>query len=148
MSKVYQYDASGYYAGIIEDYGGPLPNNATRTKAVVQDGFIPQWNGKEWLQVENHKGEQGYIAGEPHTIKEYGPYPEGWSSNEPEPTPPTQAEQIAAIQAPFIEEQKSIKGDFVTARIESDDTWEADLQAEYQKSQDEMAAATAELLGA
>lgn len=84
MSKAYQYDADGYYAGDVECQG-LLPNNATDTAPARQDGYIPRWNGTTWEQTENHTGEEGYVNGTPHTIKEYGPYPQGWSINPPLP---------------------------------------------------------------
>lgn len=86
MAKVYQYMADGYFAGEVEDYG-LMPNNSTRTAPEEQEGFIPRWNGEAWEQVENHKGKEGYVNGEPHTVKNYGPLPEGWSDTPPEPTP-------------------------------------------------------------
>lgn len=91
MAKCYQYNAEGYYAGEAEDYG-LLPNNATRTAPVLKEGFVPRWTGKKWEQVENHKGKNGYVNGQPNEIKEYGPLPEGWSD-----TPPLPA--LAEVQA-------------------------------------------------
>lgn len=84
MARAYQYDMRGYYAGEIEDFGGPLPNNATRAAPDRQAGHIPRWNGSAWEQVENHRGEAGWLDGKPHTIGDYGPYPGGWSATEPE----------------------------------------------------------------
>lgn len=103
MALAYQYDADGYYAGPAEDYG-LLPNNATYTSPREREGHIPRWNGEAWVQVENHKGEQGWLNDEPHTIKEYGPLPAGWSATAPEKSAAEkQAELIdsfmAAIQA-------------------------------------------------
>ena len=111
MAKAYQYDASGFYAGEIDDYGGPLPNNATRTVPQEQDGHIPRWTGEAWEQVENHKGEQGYVEGTPFEIKEYGPYPGGWSATPPEPTPEENARaRMAEIDAEIRElEQKALR---------------------------------------
>lgn len=83
MATAYQYDMNGYYAGKIEDHG-LLPNNATSTMPEQQEGYIPRWNGTAWEQVENHKGEEGWLDGKPHKIEEYGPYPDGWSATEPE----------------------------------------------------------------
>lgn len=97
--KAYQYDASGYFAGEVEDYGGPLPNNATRSAPQEQDGYIPRWNGAAWEQVEDHKGEEGYVNGQPHTIKNYGPLPEGWSQTPPQPS---QAERDAIRRAEIL----------------------------------------------
>ena len=85
MDKVYQYIADGYYAGEAEDYG-ILPNNATRTAPTLKKGFIPCWDGKKWGQVEDHKGESGYVNGVHTEIKDYGPLPEGWSTEPPEQT--------------------------------------------------------------
>ena len=85
MDKAYQYTADGYYAGEIDDYG-LLPNNATRTPPALKEGFVPRWTGKEWEQVEDHKGKSGYVNGMPTEIKEYGPLPEGWSDTPPAPT--------------------------------------------------------------
>lgn len=98
----YQYDADGYYAEPIEDFG-LLPNNSTYVKPVLLAGFIPKWNGKEWQQVENHKDEDGYLNGQPYRIKDYGPYPDGFSLTPQEPPKPTleelKANGIARIDA-------------------------------------------------
>lgn len=100
MAKAYQYDASGYFVGEVEDYGGPLPNNSTRTVPEVRNGYIPHWMGTAWEQVENHKGREGYMDGKPFTIKTYGPLPDGWSDTPPEPTlDEAKAAKIAAIDA-------------------------------------------------
>ena len=82
MVKCYQYTADGYYAGEVDDYG-ILPNNATRTAPTLKKGFVPRWMGEKWEQVEDHKGKSGYVNGQPHEVKEYGPLPEGWSDTPP-----------------------------------------------------------------
>ncbi len=82
----YCFTRDGYYAGMDSDYGQPLPCNGTYDKPEIEEGFVPRWNGEAWEQVENHKGESGYINGQPHEIKEYGPYPDGWSATPPPPT--------------------------------------------------------------
>lgn len=99
MAKAYQYDASGYFVGEVDDYG-LLPNNATHTPPDLKDGSIPRWNGTAWEQVEDHKGKEGFVDGKPYTIKEYGPLPEGWSDTPPPPTlDEAKAAKIAAIDA-------------------------------------------------
>lgn len=80
----YQYDDKGYYAGKIEDYG-LLPNNSTHSVPPEATGYIARWNGVAWEMAENHKNEQGYVNGKPFTIRDYGPYPEGFSLEPPEP---------------------------------------------------------------
>ena len=51
MAKIYQYYASGEYAGEGDDYGtGILPNNAT-TQAPPSGPWgrqWPRWTGTEW----------------------------------------------------------------------------------------------------
>ena len=89
MSIVYQYDANAYFVAQCDDYGGSLPHNCTAVKPVLQEGFIPHWTGglgSAWQQVENHKGQEGYLNGEPYTIKDYGPLPEGFSTSKPLPS--------------------------------------------------------------
>ena len=88
MAKAYQYTADGYFAGEVEDYG-LLPNNATYTVPTLKKGFVPRWTGEKWGQVEDHKGKSGYVNGQQHEIKEYGPLPDGWSDT---PSPPTHEE--------------------------------------------------------
>lgn len=95
MTKAYQYTADGYYAGEVDDYG-ILPNNATYTAPTLKKGFVPCWDGKKWGQVEDHKGESGYVNGQPHTINEYGPLPDGWSET---PPPPTTEELFARLRS-------------------------------------------------
>ena len=85
MPKYYQYTADGYFAGEVDDYG-ILPNNATHMTPTVVEGFVSRWTGKNWEQVEDHKGKSGYVNGGPYEIKEYGPLPEGWSETPPPPT--------------------------------------------------------------
>ena len=82
MAIAYQYNASGYYVGPIEDYG-LLPSNATYTAPTENAGYVPHWTGSAWELVEDHKGKSGYVNGQPHTINEYGPLPDGWSDTPP-----------------------------------------------------------------
>lgn len=85
MATAYQYTAGGYYAGQIEDYG-LLPSNATHVAPPTEKGFVFRWDGKKWIKIEDHKGRQGFVAGQPYTVEEYGPLPEGWSETPPQPT--------------------------------------------------------------
>ena len=98
MAKAYQYTADGYYAGEAESYG-LLPNNATHSAPQVREGFIPRWTGGAWEQVENHKGKAGYLHGEPHTIANFGPLPEGFSDTPPLHIPELPEVHAATVQA-------------------------------------------------
>ena len=95
MTKYYQYTSDGYFAGEVEDYG-LLPNNATHMAPTVVEGKVPRWTGKNWKQVEDHKGKNGYVNGQHHTTKEYGPLPEGWSET---PPPPTTEELFTSLRS-------------------------------------------------
>lgn len=86
MAIAYQYTSDGIYAETIEDYG-LLPSNATHTKPPEPlPGHVLRWTGEDWEQIEDHKGRQGYVNGQPYTITDYGPLPEGWSDTPPPPT--------------------------------------------------------------
>ena len=62
-------------------------SNAVRgdAKPTAPEGFHPGWDSekKEWVHLEDHIGKQGYVNDEPHTIKEYGPEPDGWGDTPP-----------------------------------------------------------------
>lgn len=134
MSLAYQYDLKGYYAGPIESYG-LLPNNATFTAPTEEEGYIPRWNGKAWEQVEDHKGESGWINGEPHKIEAYGPYPEGWSATPPEPTQEEKnAARIAEIKAELVqldnESVRALRAILNEKGTDADKTKLAELEAQ------------------
>jgi hypothetical protein len=63
------------------------PAGATRSKPVKKAGHWPCWNGTAWMDVEDHRGDEGFVNGQPTKIESLGPYPEGWSATRPEPTP-------------------------------------------------------------
>lgn len=100
IQTVYQYDKDGFYLGEAQAFNGLMPNNSTAAQPALQEGFIPQWTGKEWMQVEDHKRLEGWLDGEPYTIKDYGPLPKGFSTEPPEPTlEEKQAAIVGAVQA-------------------------------------------------
>lgn len=91
MSLWPQHDAEGYYIGKSDDYGsGTQPNNTASMDdwPEIIPGFIPRKkaDGPGWDQVEDHKDKEGYVDGQPFTVKDYGPLPDGWSDTPPEPT--------------------------------------------------------------
>lgn len=171
MTIAYQYDASGYFAGEVDDYG-LLPNNATYTRSPsIQAGKWPCWTGKAWKQVEDHRERKSYpelvarygeqypqkateywLPEDTHetparTMKEVGALPKGALLECPAKPEPTAFEKIAEAQAPFLEQQTLAKSDFITARIEGDAELEAEAQADYQVSVDAMKLATSEVTG-
>lgn len=85
MAIAYQHDAMGYFVREEEDYGFP-PNNSTAVKPELKAGYIPKWTGSYWVQEETHKGEEGWLNGQPYTIDKHGPYPAGFTLEKPAPT--------------------------------------------------------------
>ena len=80
--------------------GSLAPSNATRTAPpLVQPGKWPAWTGTAWGWIEDHRGESGYVNGQPIEIKDFGPYPEGWSATPPPPTAEElKAQEVAKLQ--------------------------------------------------
>lgn len=133
MSIAYQYDINGFYAGAAEDYG-LLPNNAVHTAPELREGFIPRWTGTAWEQVENHKGEEGYVNGQYTIIREYGPLPEGWSDTPPPPSPEEQArERVACIKAELqtldADSSRAMRAMLAGTATEEDQTRLAELES-------------------
>lgn len=64
------------------------PRNAVRSEAPepgLVPGFCPCRDGKKWKQIEDHRGEEGFVGENPIRIEELGPYPDGWTKDHPEP---------------------------------------------------------------
>ena len=108
VAKVYQFYASGEYAGESDDYGsGVLPNNSTRTAPPVGPWGRrwPRWTGTDWELVPDHrerstplypadlaqKATDYWVPAEgddwqsqPRQMKEIGPLPDGAVTERPE----------------------------------------------------------------
>ena len=68
--------------------GTTPPANALRgKKPTAKAGYHPGEKNGKWIEIEDHRGEKGYLDGQPHTISDFGPYPNGWSKQAPDPTP-------------------------------------------------------------
>ena len=73
-----------------------LPADATTLQPPAQrEGFARVLNlaGDSWEYIEDHLGKEGFIEGQPHTVRDLGPLPAGWSDTAPEPTPEQQTAQ-------------------------------------------------------
>lgn len=98
MLTIYTFDDTKEYKGVSVTVLDPeetkrqgkevwlMPPNATTVKPEIKQGYAPVWNGKAWKQVEDHRGEKGWLNSEPVEIKELGPLPDGFSTEKPEPT--------------------------------------------------------------
>ena len=64
-----------------------LPADATTLQPPASlAGFARVLNlaGDVWEHVEDHRGKAGYVEGQPHTVRDLGPLPAGWSDTAPE----------------------------------------------------------------
>jgi len=80
-----------------------LPADATTLQPPASlAGFARVLNlaGDVWEHVEDHRGKAGYVEGQPHTMRDLGPLPAGWSTTAPEvPLADAKAAKRAAIAA-------------------------------------------------
>ena len=99
--NVYSYDSqTGEYLGETTAHESPrelgkylIPANATETAPPkTGEHETAMWDGKAWQVVEDWRGRDGYINGEPTTIEALGPLPAGWSDTPPEPSEKEKAE--------------------------------------------------------
>lgn len=100
------------YTHSLEAMPGTIaPANALRgEKPTAKPGFWPGEKGGKWVDIEDHRGEEGYVNGEAFTIRDFGPYPDGWSTEEPEPT---EAEKNAARRMEILSRLIAIDADSV-----------------------------------
>lgn len=105
--KVYQYYASGRYAGEGDTHGGPLPNNSTCKPAPDRPWKCqwPRWTGTDWELVSDHRERSAALyppelvqkatdywlpaegddwQSQPRRMKDIGPLPEGAVTVRPE----------------------------------------------------------------
>lgn len=77
--------------------GTTPPDNALRkAPPPKRSGFHPGERNGEWVEIEDHREKNGFVNGQPYTIKEYGPLPDGWSESLP---PPTEEELFTYLRA-------------------------------------------------
>jgi hypothetical protein len=92
------------YAGSsLANPGSLPPANASRTAPNESEGFWPVWNGSGWELMEDHRGEKGWLSGQEFEIKDLGPLPEGWSWEQPPPSPEElKAQALARLQGLLV----------------------------------------------
>ena len=80
-----------------------LPADATTLQPPASlAGFARVLNlaGDVWEHVEDHRGKAGFVEGQPHTVRDLGPLPAGWSDTAPEvPLTDTKATKLYEIAA-------------------------------------------------
>ena len=82
--QAYHYNHLRFYDGTIGRQIDPeasamtgnniylMPANSTDVKPVIQDGYMPRWDGSEWEQYANDKTVYGYTSNNDGTINYYG----------------------------------------------------------------------------
>lgn len=82
--QAYHYNHLRFYDGTISRQIDPeasaitghnvylMPANSVDVKPVIQEGYIPRWNGSEWEQYANDKTVYGYTSNDDGTINYYG----------------------------------------------------------------------------
>lgn len=70
--------------------GTLAPANALRgDKPTASEGYWPGESSGSWIDIEDHRGTQGWLNKGPYTIRDFGPLPDGFTTTEPEPDPVT-----------------------------------------------------------
>lgn len=88
------------------------PANALRgDKPTAKDGFWPCAQEGGWVNMEDHRGRQGWVDGEPVSITVLGPLPGRWREESPEKTDTEKAvERKAKIESALSDiDQQSIR---------------------------------------
>ena len=101
MPTIHTYDTSTREYLKTLDWTPPnewvaLPADATTIQPPAQrEGFTIVLNlaGDAWEHIEDHRGKAGFVEGQPHTVRDLGPLPAGWSDTAPEPAPEQQTVQ-------------------------------------------------------
>ena len=104
MPTIHAYDARTREYLKTVDWTPPnewvaLPADATTLQPPAQrEGFARVLNlaGDVWEHIEDHRDKAGFVEGQPHTVRDLGPLPAGWSDTAPEPTPEQQTAQRRA----------------------------------------------------
>ena len=101
----YYFDTKGIYtSSAAATEGTNPPDNALRIEPEIIDGFWAKLNEAKdgWMLVEDYRGREGFVNGEPYKIVDLGPLPEGWTDEKPEHVPTVEERiqaQLARIDA-------------------------------------------------
>ena len=105
MLKIYTYDKNNEYIGESATMLDPaetrkqgkdvwlMPPSCTTVKPDAREGYASVWNGGAWEYIEDHRGEKGWVNRVPVEVRELGPLPDGFTTEEPAPTAEELAEQ-------------------------------------------------------
>lgn len=104
-----------YTHSLVANPGTSPPGHAVRgEEPAALAGFWPCWNGQAWEQVEDHRGQAGWLDGQALTITELGPLPTGWSGQAPAPDP---AEVQQMLLAEIDAELARLDVEYLTPRV-------------------------------
>jgi hypothetical protein len=91
--------------------GSLPPKNAIRTAPAFAEGKWPVFENGGWTLIDDRRGQEGYLNGQPYKIEKLGPVPDGWTDTPPPPT----AEEIKARKTADIQAKLNTY-DFKTTR--------------------------------
>lgn len=127
-----------------------LPADATTLQPPApREGFARLLNlaGDTWEYIEDHRGKAGFVSGQPHTVRDLGPLPAGWSDTAPEPT---LDEKLAAIEAKYEAALGRLRAAMAVAMLADGpgmDAKVAALRAEWSSASSAQSAEIAALIG-
>lgn len=77
--------------------GTVAPVNALRdAPAPSPEGKYPAEKNGKWIEIEDHRGKEGFVSGDSYIVADFGPLPEGWSDT---PPPPTTGELFSSLRS-------------------------------------------------
>lgn len=155
MPTIHTYDALTREYRKTVDWTPPnewvaLPGDATALQPPAQrEGFARVLNpaGDMWEYIEDHRGKDGFVSGRPHTVRDLGPLPAGWSDTAPEPT---LDEKLAAIGAKYEAALGRLRDAMAVAMLADGpgmDDKVAALRAEWSSASSAQSAEIAALIG-
>lgn len=98
----------------------------------AQAGYSRVWIDGSWQQVEDHRGETGYLNGVATTITALGPLPNSWSVTAPAPSAEeAMAAKISALDAVLQAALDAARTDLLTATLADDAEGIAAAKAAY-----------------
>ena len=110
---IYDHDTGEYLGSVLlyenpeepDKYLGGGPRSLAVAPPHIPAGHAARLNtaGDGWDLVEDHRGQEGWLDGQSHTIVDLGPLPAGWLDEQPIPpdtrTPEEKRQDAYAVEA-------------------------------------------------
>jgi hypothetical protein len=89
----YHSDTKEFYRTVEAEFP-ETPENAVQIRPEIITDYRPVWNGKAWVQTEDHRKKTIYKDNDSQTVTWLGPIPEGWSFDPPPAPDPSLEEKL------------------------------------------------------